>query len=294
MTTPPLVSIIIPCYKGEKYLPQAIESAINQTHPKLDIVVVNDASPDHCPDIIKSYQRIDPRISFIQHSSNRGVAFAWNTAMSASRGAYIIRLAQDDILLPNAVASMLDTFARRPEADVVYAGQRYLRDGIASGDPVPIAVESRLFREENKIGLCVMIRRNVFMAGLRYDSEFRAAEDLDFFIRAFDAGFHFARHQGEPLLLFRQHEGAVSSTSYALQQIETARILIRREKSWFRRSRIYSYTYKEAAYSHRNKLRWSEALKVSFIGLCHAPFSWALWKQVITSVLRIPPSRPTA
>jgi hypothetical protein len=193
-------------------------------------------------------------------------------------------------MIPGAAARVLDVFQARPEADVVYAGHRNLAaDGKVTDASKPVAEESALFRSDNHLGICVMIRRRVYESGLRYDPAIRAAEDLDFFVRAFDAGFRFARCEGEPLLFFRQHDQAGSVTQNARQNLETARILARREKSFWKRWDIYAYRYGEAAYRYRREENWRSAISVTAAGLRRAPLSPKLWKQLLSSILRIQP-----
>ena len=58
----PLISIIVPVYKVEKYLDKCIESLVNQTYTNIEIILVNDGSPDRCPDICEKWKKIDDRI----------------------------------------------------------------------------------------------------------------------------------------------------------------------------------------------------------------------------------------
>lgn len=60
----PLISIIVPVYKVEKYLDKCIESLVNQTYTNIEIILVNDGSPDRCPDICEKWKKIDDRILF--------------------------------------------------------------------------------------------------------------------------------------------------------------------------------------------------------------------------------------
>ena len=74
----PLVSIVMPCYKGEKYLSLAIDSCLSQKYQNLEIIIVDDGSPDSCAQIAKDYQTKDPRVKFLQHQKNKGVSAALN------------------------------------------------------------------------------------------------------------------------------------------------------------------------------------------------------------------------
>ena len=85
---PGLVSIVIPCYNGLRFLPQAIESCLRQTYRDLEVIVVDDASPDDCAAIAERYASRDDRVRVIRRPANGGVSRAFNTGFEAARGEY--------------------------------------------------------------------------------------------------------------------------------------------------------------------------------------------------------------
>lgn len=112
-----LVSIIVPVYGTEEYLPACIESICKQTYKNLQIILVDDNSPDRCPEICDAYAEKDPRIMVI-HQENKGVSGARNTGIHHAIGEYIMFVDSDDELYPDAVADLLFV-AMQYEADVV-------------------------------------------------------------------------------------------------------------------------------------------------------------------------------
>lgn len=90
-------SIIIPVYKVEKYLEQCINSVLNQTYKNFEIILVDDGSPDKCPQICDEYAKTDSRIKVI-HKKNGGLADARNVGISYAFGDYIIFIDSDDFL----------------------------------------------------------------------------------------------------------------------------------------------------------------------------------------------------
>ena len=82
------ISVIIPVYKVEEYLPRCLDSVINQTYKNLEIILVDDGSPDKSGEICDKYAALDERIKVI-HKSNEGVAKARNDALDAATGDYI-------------------------------------------------------------------------------------------------------------------------------------------------------------------------------------------------------------
>ena len=90
------VSIIIPVYNVEKYLKQCLDSVINQTFKDIEIIVVNDCSPDNSLRIIKEYQQKDERIVLLDLKQNVGLAFARNAGIKIAKGKYITFIDSDD------------------------------------------------------------------------------------------------------------------------------------------------------------------------------------------------------
>ncbi len=97
------VSIIIPVYNTAEYLPQCLDSAINQTMKDIEIIVVDDASTDNSLQIIRHYESLDERIKVIAFAENQGNGFGRNEAMRQATGTYLMFLDSDDWLDENAV-----------------------------------------------------------------------------------------------------------------------------------------------------------------------------------------------
>ncbi len=98
----PLISVIVPCYNVEKYLPRCINSIINQTYNNLEILLVDDGSPDQCGEICDKYAKKDKRIKVI-HKENGGLSDARNIALDLSRGEYILFIDSDDYVATNHI-----------------------------------------------------------------------------------------------------------------------------------------------------------------------------------------------
>ena len=92
-----LVSIVLPVYNVEKYLPRCLDSVTGQTYKDLEIICVDDGSPDGSVEIIKRYAENDDRIVLISQK-NQGLSGARNTGINAARGEYIMFLDSDDYI----------------------------------------------------------------------------------------------------------------------------------------------------------------------------------------------------
>jgi len=97
------VSIIIPCHNAERYVAQAIQSALDQTHPDCEVIVIDDGSTDGSPDIIKSF---GDRIRW-ETGPNRGACAARNRGLALATGEWIQFLDADDVLTPDCIDSKL-------------------------------------------------------------------------------------------------------------------------------------------------------------------------------------------
>ncbi|MBE6808470.1 MAG: glycosyltransferase [Ruminococcaceae bacterium] len=102
----PIISIIIPVYKVEKYLDKCVRSVIGQTYSKLEIILIDDGSPDNCPELCDDYALNDSRIKVI-HKPNGGLSSARNAGLDNITGEYIAFLDSDDWLEPETFESMM-------------------------------------------------------------------------------------------------------------------------------------------------------------------------------------------
>ena len=116
----PLISVIVPVYKVEKYLPNCIESVQRQSYYNWELILVDDGSPDRCPQICDEYASHDDRIMVI-HKENGRVAKARNAALRVAKGAYITFLDGDDYLHKDYMKVMLNTMTNK-QVDIVQCG----------------------------------------------------------------------------------------------------------------------------------------------------------------------------
>ena len=122
----PLISVIVPIYNVEKYLDQCLETIVNQTYQNLEIILVDDGSPDGCPEKCDQWAQKDTRIKVI-HKENAGLGFARNSGLDIATGQYIVFVDSDDYI----DIRMIETLYRHiGSADVVYCGlNRVYPDG---------------------------------------------------------------------------------------------------------------------------------------------------------------------
>lgn len=102
-----LISVIVPVYNVEPYLRQCLDSIVNQTYPNIEILIVDDGSPDHCGEICDEYAKKDSRIIVI-HQENAGLSAARNAALDIARGEYIMFVDSDDWVEPTFCEKALE------------------------------------------------------------------------------------------------------------------------------------------------------------------------------------------
>jgi glycosyltransferase involved in cell wall biosynthesis len=114
----PLVSILIPTFNRRRYLSQALTSALRQTYPNIEVIVINDGGED-IDDIVRSFA--DDRVVFINRAKNRGKAYSLNEALARAKGKYITYLDDDDIYYPCHVEILANTLEANLQYGAAYS-----------------------------------------------------------------------------------------------------------------------------------------------------------------------------
>ena len=112
-----MISVIVPVYKAEKFLDRCVSSILNQTYKDLELILVDDGSPDGCPEMCDRYALADPRVKVI-HKKNGGVSTARNAGLEAATGDYIAFVDSDDWIEPEMYQTMMEA-AMDHDCDVV-------------------------------------------------------------------------------------------------------------------------------------------------------------------------------
>lgn len=118
-----MLSVIVPVYKVEPFLKRCVDSIISQTYKNLEIILVDDGSPDNCGTICDEYAEIDNRV-YVIHKKNGGVSSARNVGIEQAKGDYIAFVDSDDWLEENMFEEML-ACAKTENADVVCCNYQY-------------------------------------------------------------------------------------------------------------------------------------------------------------------------
>ena len=199
-----LVSVVIPCYEQAHFLPDAIESALAQTRPKVEVIVVDDGSPDTTAEVVARY----PGVRCVRQE-NRGVAEARNAGFRASGGEYVLFLDADDRLTPNAVEAHLLCFAEHPEAGFVVGEiDQTADDGSYICSPRWPVLEANFYEEMLKVNhmantMGIMFHLSLVDALGGFAGAFEPAEDYEILLRA--ARISQSAHHSAVVAHYRRH-----------------------------------------------------------------------------------------
>lgn len=248
----PVVSVCIPAFQAERYVREAVESALAQTGPELEVIVFDDASTDGTIAALADLE--DPRLRLCRQHTNVGISRNRNSCLKRARGRYLAWLDADDLLQPGALARALTVLDRNPGAGLVHGGHYVIgEDGRRLPNwPAPFdrdTVEPRreafaeLLLSNYVTSSTTVVRRDCYRTLGTYDPALtRNGEDWELWLRI--AARHDVAYVAEPLASYRRH-GASATAAFAgagggvaLDRVVVDTALARHP--WADRSRAYA------------------------------------------------------
>lgn len=218
----PLVSIVIPVYNGSEYLGEAIDSALAQTYPNVEVVVINDGSTDGGKtDIVaKSYGN---KIRYF-HKKNGGVATALNYGIKQMKGEWFSWLSHDDLYYPDKIEKQIEYASKHPNTKIIYsdfelvnAKEKHLH--YANVKPGNIkSMRIRLLNTYPLNGCTMLINKGCFAAVGMFDPQLRTTQDYDLWFKL--AGKYKFHHVPIYAIKSRQHAGQGSHTNKHKEEVD--------------------------------------------------------------------------
>lgn len=202
--TPPVISVIMPVYNGEKFLREAIDSILNQTFSNFEFIILNDGSTDKSEEIILSYS--DERIKYIKNENNLQIVKTLNKGLALAEGAYIARMDADDISYPQRFEKQYQFLEANPDIHVCGCKIRRFWEGKKSRSKTfpeyHEAIKARLVINSPIPHPGAMIRKSFFDTFL-YEEEYNKAEDYALWMKSCDT--HKFHNLPDELLRYRFH-----------------------------------------------------------------------------------------
>ena len=197
----PKVSVIVPIYGVEKYLRQCVDSILAQTLKEIEVILVDDGSPDGCPAIVDEYAAKDSRVVAV-HQENSGVSNARNTAMKTAKGDYVAFIDPDDIYATETALEDLHHAAKSNSCDIAGGKVKLFKNGddpwedswaihLFTNFPHYGVVGYEEFQSLNNFG-CYIYSREFLERENIYFPPLMQFEDPVFFVRAMIAARMFA------------------------------------------------------------------------------------------------------
>jgi glycosyltransferase involved in cell wall biosynthesis len=177
------VSVVIPVHDGERYVAAAIDSALGQTRPPEEVIVVDDGSADRTPEVLGRY---GDRLTVVRQE-NRGVSSAVNRGLRAASGDYVAFLDGDDIWLPEKLAVQLEVFDRESEVDAVFGLVRQF----LSEDADPSLARTVAIPSTPQAGIlktAMLIKREALDRVGGFDETRFNSDFTDWYLRALEQG----------------------------------------------------------------------------------------------------------
>lgn len=199
MNHTPLVSVICLCYNHESYIEECLLSVINQTYPKIEIIIVDDFSSDTSTLVIENFIKKHPNINFIKNHNNIGNTKSFNKALKLCMGEYIVDLATDDVLYPDFIEKHLVNFRnnKSPNIGVSYSNVEFINEIgkhikyhyeiDSSKKAIKKPPEGNIYREllhSYFLNAASMMTKKKVMEELSGYDENLLYEDLDFWFRS--------------------------------------------------------------------------------------------------------------
>jgi glycosyltransferase involved in cell wall biosynthesis len=215
----PLVSVIVPAYNAERFLSRAMRSALAQTYPHIELIVVDDGSTDRTADVIRSFR--DARIRHLSQP-NSGQGAARNHGIRMSAGRYVTFLDADDVYLPEKVERQVRFFETHQEYQITFCralhfySRRPTELLVRPGSPGSGDVFRQLLRASFINPNTMMIAGNILRDRFLFREDRYYPEEWDLCLRLARAGYRFG-HQDEPLVVVEIRDD--SNTAMAIQVI---------------------------------------------------------------------------
>ena len=202
------VSVVIPCYNLGEYLPEAVESARQQSQPPMEIIIVDDGSTDEATQqVLAHYAQLDPQTITVYHTPNGGAPAARNYGVSRANSDYILCLDADDMLLPTYLEETVARLDAQPTVGIVATYVEFFGNRTGVWRPREYAPHALLWH--NPIPSCSLFRKSCWQQAGGY-KDLKGCQDWEFWLSIVEEqGWQWSVVQ-KPLYRYRRRAGSIS------------------------------------------------------------------------------------
>lgn len=175
-----LFSIIVPCYNQAQYLPETLQSVLDQEFHEWECIIINDGSPDNTEEVALEWTKKDNRFKYF-YKKNSGVSDTRNFGVKQARGKYILPLDADDLIDKKFLREAFEVFCAQPETKLVYSNLTFFGVRNRKQEPIPYSFQKML--TENLIPVSAAFLKSDFEKVGGYNTNMvKGLEDWDFWL----------------------------------------------------------------------------------------------------------------
>lgn len=213
MTGEKTVSVVLPTYGRPEYFEEAVTSVVNQTYPAVELVVVDDCSPEPVAPLLDDIDTEAIDVELVRHEENKGACAARNTGIAAASGAYVAFIDDDDVWLETKLERQVEVMeSSGPAVGAVYTAQRYVNEGETTNIRAPTTsgdVTAAMLRGASLNPFsCMLVDSDAAAAAGELDERFPSWQDREWYFRL-SQQCEFAAIQ-EPLVVRRMGHEQIS------------------------------------------------------------------------------------
>jgi GT2 family glycosyltransferase len=294
--TSPSVSVVIPAYKARNYLRESLASVAAQDYPVLEVLIIDDASPEPIDNILQEYSQNEsaPRLRLIRHDRNQGLGGSRNTGIHAATGEYVAFLDHDDLWARNHLRNLM-VISQSAAADLAYCSVIQFRDypennsGMWGPHPEDLTgnFHFALFARSFITPSSTLIRRRLLieLGGFNTSPNVHMCEDLDLWMRMMNRGCSFVCAD-EATCYYRKHaDAATSRPGYMAFQSAYVRQLHANSVTapWFAKRSLVAASWWAAwiTFLKTDDLRWDVLARAMWQGL---PVPWEIARGLVRTL----------
>lgn len=300
----PLVSVIIPVYRTEQYLKQCVDSVLSQTYREIEIILVDDGSPDKSGMICDEYAKNDSRVKVI-HKENGGLSSARNAGLNVSQGKYVLFLDSDDYYLNDNCVAPLVNKAREEECDIVlfqslnaYIEKNKFIDNEGAYDLEAINGKKRsevfryLVKDNKAVATAVnkLIKREIITEFDIYFREGIVSEDIDWAVRLFAVSKKIVAVNEQVYVYRKENVNSIThnvSKKSICDLLETIKVVIKWANDWDKEFAETTFSYMAFVYAtlYCNIAKYGDPLEFTEVKEYDWLFRYAIDKK--TKLVRV-------